>query len=311
MNENLNKKNKNQTSIPKKINISKYEDISADEIPMQKLNIGLWWLKNKNNLRRGLILFLTIISFLSWGYTFYNFGYYLFKGMEDDQKMLRELVETKTISNVDLINRGAKKLIISAPTIIPANNKYDIYVVITNPNKNYWATFSYCFINGFNRIECNESFIFPNDRKNISALAKESEHNFTNTKFIINDTTWKRISNKQIPNWEEYKAKRINFKIDNLKFSPAKTSGLSEKINLSTLDFQITNETAYSYWETPLTILLLKGNKIIGINKYILKKFNSNDQKEVRITWPTNISSSHIEIIPDLNIIKKSVYITP
>jgi len=295
----------------KKINISKYEDISVDEVSMKTLNTGLWWLKNRKKLKNTITILLTAISIVSWGYTLYGYGEYLFRGMAEDRQLAINLVNNNVLTHETIKTIGARPLSASRPNIILNNKKYDFYSVVTNLNKSYSALFSYCFMDGIKEIECNESFILPKERKNILSFAKTIDYTPRNTKFIIKSTVWKRINKKEIPNWESFKNEHINFKINDLTFTPANSSGLSDKLNLSVLSFSITNQTPYSYWEVPLTISLLNRNRIIGINKYTLENFVSNEEREVKLTWPGNINASKIDITEDINILNNAVYINP
>ncbi len=316
---NKNKKNQNDTNnsqmpnhkLEKKININKYESLGTGAVSMKKLGFGLWWIKNKKKLRISLVILLTLISTTSWGYTFINFGHYLFKGMKEDEKMLYELVQKRTISNKDLVSIGPSNLSFSSVGIIKSEDTYDLYIMAFNPNLKYWGTFNYCFLKGVEEIDCGESFIFPDEKKYILSLAKDLGGNPNNVKFILKGTSWSRISPHDIPNWEQYKKEHLDIEVKDLKFGDADASELSEKINLNTLSFKVRNNTAYNYRETPFTILLYRTNKIIGVNRYIIKDFYSNKEKEIKITWSGNINSNKEIVIPDLNIMDKNIYLNP
>lgn len=299
------------TSPPpkKKMNIKKYEEISADEIPMKKLSLGLWWVKNRLKLRAILIIFLTIISVISWGYTFYYFGDYLFFGMKEDQGMFGELSRTKVLFSEDL---RAKDLSVSGVGVIKTEEKYDLYAKIVNPNRRHWGIFHYCFLVSGEKVECGNGFIFPEESKYILALSQEFNRQPMAIRLEVKNLLWKRTNLHKIPDWKKFKDARLAIDITDAIFTPAETSGLSEKLNLNTLKFKATNNTAFSYWEVPLTILLYRGNRIVGINQYTLKKFISNDLMEVKITWLGILSGvSEIEIIPDINIMDEGIYMNP
>lgn len=309
--ENQEKPNQDTPSAPpkKKIDIKKYEEISADEIPMNKLSLGLWWVKNRLRLKTALIIFLTIVSLLGWGYAFYHFGSYLFFGMRADDLMLRELTETKIINPEDL---RAGDLSISKVGVLKTGEKYDMYVRVANPNKKHWGTFGYCFLERGLEIECGNSFIFPEENKYIIILSQKFDRQPNNIKFELGETLWKRINLHRIPDWKKFKKDRLNIDTKEVVFTPASLSGLSEKLNINALSFEAINNSAYNFWEVPLTIILYKGSRIIGVNKYTMEEFFSNEQREVKIAWPGTIGNvSDVEIIPNLNIMDVGVYMNP
>ncbi len=317
MEPNLNKYQENNSEAEKKIpqagkktDINRYENISADEISMKKLSFGLWWLKNRLKLKTLLIIFLIIASAASWGYTVFHLGHYLFFGMKEDEQMVRELAQSNIMDKENLEKIRAKNMLVSSVEILETNGKYDFYVKITNPNSKHWGDFDYCFSMSEKKIECKKGFIFPDESKYILALSKEFDRKPVGTSFTIKNIFWKRINLHQIPDWEEFKNSRLNINTSNVVFTNAAASELSEKLNLNTLNFVITNNTAFSYWEMPLTILLWGGNKIAGINEYAIKEFISNDEREIKITWPGVITDiKEIKITPNINIMDENVYL--
>ena len=192
------------------------------------------------------------------------------------------------------------------------SNKYDIFSKISNPNSRYLCNIKYCFIfgNENNEIECSESFIFPNETKYLLSLAKTFEQSPENLRFIIKDISWHRINLHKYPDWQNFYNEHLDIIIGNAKFKPTELSGLSEKIDLNSLEFTVYNNTAYNYWDVTFNIFLYSGNRIVGVNKYILQEFMSKEKRNIQISWSGRFSRvSDIEIIPEINVMDEDVYI--
>ncbi len=302
--------NKNSSASNNNVDLKRYEtDVSG--VSMKNLETGLWWVRNRGKLKKGLIAILLVVCLLTVGYSLFGFGYYFLKGMWDDNKMVTELVNTTTVSPDFLEQRAAKDPSLSSVSILDNDSAYDAYITMQNPNQKHWGIFSYCFKYGETNIECGEDFILPEQKKIVSALGIKADSIPNNLRFVINQITWKKLDAHKIPNWNTYKNERQQIKINNVSFKPT-SSDLSEKISLNSLSFSVSNQGAYGFWEAPFTIALYRGNRVVGLGKYTLKELGSYDTKDVNITWPGNLLGvNDIDITPDINLMDEDNYLKP
>jgi hypothetical protein len=292
-------------------NLKRYEtDVSG--VSLKNLETGLWWVKNRGNLKKALIVFLSLICISTVGYSLFGFGMYFFKGMWDDKRMATELVNTTTVSPEFLEQRSAKDLALSGVSLLDNDGRYDMYVNMQNPNPRHWGMFSYCFSSGEKNLKCGDDFILPGEKKILAALGIESDSRPSNIKFILNAVNWKKLNAHSIPDWNTYRTQHLKLDIGNVSFKPASASELSEKIDLNSLSFSVKNESAYGYWEAPLTIVLYRSNRIVGISRYTLKEFSSYDMRDVKLTWPGDLSGvNDVDILPDINVMDENNYLPP
>lgn len=311
-NNNINKSNTTSTGDFSQSLNKKSQDLDVSGVSMKNLETGLWWVKNRGNLKKCLIIFLLLICISTVGYSIFNFGYYFIKGMWDDKKMVADMVKTTTVTPDFLAQRSAQDMSLSSVGIIEGVGVYDIYVSVRNPNPKHWSAFSYCFMAGEKELECGDDFILPNDKKNIMALGLKSTVRPSNVKFVFTKINWMKINPHIIPNWEKYKRERLQIDIKDVSFKPANLSDLSEKIGINSLTFTAANTSAYGFWDAPLSIILSRSNRIVGVSRYSLKEFASYDNKTVQITWPGDLSGvNDIDILPDINIMNESNYLAP
>jgi hypothetical protein len=276
---------------------------------MKTLETGLWLAKNRKNLKNLLIFFLIVISVLAWGYGIYNIGEYFLVSKKQDTKMVTDLVGDKTSNQNLLLSGAAKDLIYSSVGIISNNGEYDLYTQIKNQNNKYWGSFDYCFTIASGEKSCGSDFILPGDKKYILSLAQTFTKQLSSVTFTTSNLSWHKIDSHVIPDWTVYRNDRLDISIKNSIFIPAVNNEISEKVELNTLSFTATNNSAFNYWETPFIIVLSSNGKVVGVNKYTIGDFASYDSREIKITWPGSIGGVNgINIIPDINIMDPKIY---
>jgi hypothetical protein len=155
---------KNNNEKEKRLNLKKYEtDVSG--VSLNKLEAGLWWLKNRSKFKKiSIFILLGMIIFL-WLYSLYNLGNYLLFGMDQDKKMLKELVSVDSERQNLLESRSAKDVVISSIGILENSSGHDYYALIKNQNEEYRGNFSYCFMRCSNKIACGDDLFCRKKKK--------------------------------------------------------------------------------------------------------------------------------------------------
>ncbi len=285
------------------INLGKYSDKSKN---LSKANLGLWLLEHKRHMILLIIVVLGGASLLLYSFFFYN----LFDYLRYDREQRRALNE---LSNVNVnVNVGSQRLAIPMETIdddfFPHDNFYDFMAKVRNPNNNFFARVSYCFIDGQSELACSENIVFPEEEKYLLIISKKIEERPKNVEFKIKNVSWERVDIRKYPNWKDYYSLRADFKIDNIKFE--KESGASSGKSFNNLNFSIENKSPYNYWEVPLQIILINRGSVVGVNTYKISEFRSHDLKEIKMSWPNSVSTvSEVKVLLNLNVLDESNYI--
>lgn len=285
--------------------------VSTEGIATKQLEIGLWYIEHKKQFKMILIGFLILASAIFWAYGIYGFAYYIARGMNEDEILTKELVQVNGISHNYVKQISAKDLIMGPVEIINlSDKKYDLYDKLKNDNLKWWAEFDYYFVAAGRQTQKTKAYVLPEDTRYLTALAQDLPYEPQDSRLIIENISWHRINQHQIADWQAYKNSRLNITAADIKFIPANASPLSEKLSLNQLSFTAVNNTAYNYWEVGFAILLYAGDRLTGINHYVLNDFMSEQKRLVEISWPGNLNrTDRIEIIPEINIMKDDIYI--
>ncbi|MDD4901257.1 MAG: hypothetical protein PHS62_04085 [Patescibacteria group bacterium] len=279
-------------------------------ITTKELEIGLWYVEHKQLLRRILYGFLMLVGAVSWSYTIYVFTDYLARGMNEDAILTRQMVEVSSIGHDYVLQISAKQLAIAPVGVIKsADKKYDFYAQIKNDNQKWWAEFDYYFVANGVETKKTPGFILPMEDKYLLALAQDFASAPLQVQMIMENISWHRVNQHRISDWDVFYREHLNIASSEIKFTPPSSGLISEKLNLNQLDFKVTNQTAFNYWDVGFTILLYGGG-LANVNHYALSDFMSGETRAVSLSWPGDIGRvDKIEIIPEINIMKDDIYI--
>ncbi|MFA6306217.1 MAG: hypothetical protein WCV70_00390 [Patescibacteria group bacterium] len=307
-----NNQNLNQDEIKTKDVEARMKNyVSTEGITTKQLEIGLWYVEHKKQLRMALIGFLILVSAVSWVYTIYGFANYIARGMSEDDILLKQMVQVNSVGHDYIKQVGAKDLILGPVEIIRSSDKkYDLYTRLKNDNPKWWVEFDYYFTAAGRQTEKNKGYILPDEVKYLAALAEDFPYYPEGAQLVVENISWQRINQHEIADWDAYRTSHLNITSTDLKFIPAYASPLSEKLGLNQLSFKAINQTAYNYWSVGFVILLYAGDRITGINHYIINDFMSEQERYVEISWPGDLGrADRAEIIPEINIMADNIYI--
>ena len=289
-----------QEQKPKLPNIDNYVDVEG--VSTKKLNIGLWYVEHIEQFKRGIIIFFAVVGGISWLYTIYGFGSYIFKGMKEDDILAGELTSSGLI-NYDYFAQIAPVDLKTGPVhSLKAGTKYDLAMQVSNPNQRHWGEFEYFLVADGKEIGRESGFILPGETKYVMALSKEAASQ--NIQLRIENVGWHRIKTREIDNWNEFRNSRLDIKISEIDFAHQVDE------NLNRLSFKVGNDTAFNYWNVDFLIVLLnsQGN-IVGVNKYGLSELMSGDKIDINMVWSGALPQvSQIIVSPEVNIMKSSAY---
>lgn len=261
-----------------------------------------WIVLRKLLLKRIFTYFLIPISVVFWGYGLYGLlDWLLITGPAERAEIAR--------LHLDLVNyevrQGVRSLEVRAVTLIPGA-KYDAFAIIRNPNANWRAEFDYHFLISGEETRTLSGFILPGEEKFIFDLGLAANGKPVRGEVAIRNVRWLRVRKEDVSNYDEFKKARLAFEVGKVQYTPnLQVAGRS----VSRAEFTVTNNSAFSYFEVPLQVVLYRGSVVAGINAATLTNFSSGETRSVDVTWFETISGiTRVEVKPDLNIFNPAIY---
>jgi hypothetical protein len=298
---------KKDEDLSQYLDLNKFQDKGG--VTVKRLNFGLWVVSHRKYFIIGTIIFLIGFSAVFYGYTIYSYIDYYFISGEKERQNLEQLLNIPIVSEDQRLKSGALKLVDYPPQFFMSNQKYDLLGKVTNPNSTIYVTISYCFNDAGAELACSTALLFPGETKYLSILGVDLSNRPANLTFVIKDTAWQRLNAHVYPNWDDFYKTHLNFSVSQVQFKSAAASGLSEKLNLDSLEFSLTNNSAFNYWEVPFDIVYFEGNNVVGVNATTIANFLSGETRAVKLTWADSLTHiSDIKVLPAINIMDDSVY---
>jgi hypothetical protein len=289
--------------------VKKFRDL--DGITTANLNLGLWWVENRAKIKKIIILILLTISIITWTIFIGTFGYYVFFGIKQDDLMIRELAQGPSISHELVMSMGSQPLVFTnVQSFKVGDGRYDFMVQAANPNQTFYEEFDYYFNVDGQAVGQKHGFILPGETKYFFVLGVDLASPPDDIQFRTNGLTKRKIDSRIYPDWENYVKERLNISADNALFIPARSTVLSEKVDLNELNFTLHNNTIFNYWQVNFKIVLSSSGNIVGISEYTADNLMTGESRDISMTIPGSIGHvDNIAIIPELNVIKKDIYI--
>lgn len=290
--------------MEKKLN--NFKDIEG--VSTRGLSFGLWYMKHRHTFFLSAVWFLTILATVLWVYSLYYFGYYLLVGSKRDRINNNVITDNPLAIEQRKLMSGLSYGFIQAVDL--GRNSYSLIGEVNSTNANNWSVFDYYFIVDGEPVGTSTSYILPNDKKYLTSVIDEWTTRPESVRLVISNFRWSKLDRHLITNWEQYKADRLSFVVLDKKFVGASQSALSDRLPVNTLSFNISNRTAYSFREAPLSIILYSGAEVVYVKDYIINNFYSQDRKDVNLTLIGNLPNiTRIEVLPQVNILDDGSYL--
>ena len=267
-----------------------------------------WWTKVVPILGRvvlavwsvvDIVLVFGAVIFLVW---------YLVQGVFEEKQLVARLQQNQTTVRELAVENQAVGLIISNAQVLPgADDRFDLYASITNPNTDWFARFDYHFESSAGATEVQRGYVLPGREYHIAELSQVSERGRPGrAEMIVEHVEWERV--KGVPGGDvaDWINTHEDIVVSNVNHGAVTTIGSRDVVQTS---FTLKNQTAYSYWDLDLILLLRVGRTIVGVNRVRLPYLDSGESLDQSISWFWSPSSGATpEIIPQIDFLNPDVY---
>ncbi|TAL50470.1 hypothetical protein EPN81_02690 [Patescibacteria group bacterium] len=270
--------------------------------------VSLWWVTYRAALRRiGFALFIAFDALLLLFGGWHLLDAFAISYGAEQYTVWQMVGLGQTDLHVYTLENAASDLEAGDGRVISiGDGRYDLYTTLVNSNDEWWAEFTYAFLIDGQQTESRAGFILPTQEKPVAELAVESVSPIQSANLVIENVRWHRVDRRYIPDYPTWASDRLNFLISASSFEQ-ETRFDGETFGRTT--FTIENDTAYSYYDVGLFVLLLRGNSVVGVNRTTLSSLESGVEAEVTVNWFGTLPSvSQVQIIPELNIFDLEVY---
>ncbi len=282
------------------------ENYSPDNVSNKVLEESLWVLRHKTGLIKIGTIALLILDTLVLGWVLFSYvDYWLGSGVAERKNIATQTGQTILLADLQK-QLTPKPLAISDVQLFGGReDKYDLGVEIANDNDNIWGEFEYEFAGANFITPPVTGVILPKTRKWLLQLGQSSPARPANMRLVFSKFVWHRISRHDYPDYAGYAKEHFGFTSSDVSFGH---SALAQG-TLNQVNFTLTNNSAYAFWQVPVAILLFRGDQIVGFNQVTLEKVGSLETRPVVVSWQEGLPQvTRVDIQPDVNILDQSVY---
>lgn len=258
-----------------------------------------WWVNNRTRLKKigfGTFIAVDALLLLSAAYGLLD-GFVL-----SEPKERRAVLEMVAYGQPDLhayTDATAAKDLDPGPVTVIAGGqgKDDFYAAVENPNADWWAEYRYQFTWDGGETPIQSSFVLPGQSQPAPAFSVSVASPPRAPKLILSDIFWHRVDHHVTGDEAAWQEDRTDFLVENVAFS---TEQLTDTFGRVTFD--VTNRTAYSYYDPAFIILLMRGSTVVGVNKTTLSSLDSGEKQTVVVNWFGTLPSvGNVQVIPVVN----------
>jgi hypothetical protein len=197
----------------------------------------------------------------------------------------------------------------SARALTGETGTTDFLADATNPNAEWYVTFSYSFAYDGGETDRLEGFLNPHESRPLATLHVTTSGLARNPRLILEDFAWHRVDRHAISDTEAFLETHIDFPVSNMVTT---NDIVLEHGSVGRTDFTVLNHTPYSYWAPEFLITLTRGGVPVAVTEATLSQFVSGESRPVSVRWFQPIpEGATVKVTPVLNYFDPTVYMRP
>jgi len=279
--------------------------LKPEEKEFQKVyERSLWWINHRNLFKNIGLIILAVFDaglLLYTGWVLLD-TYALSFGKE--QTAVANLVLTGQSELHDFSDTvAAKPLTFGEVFVTPAGDQknYDLSVLISNSNTDWYATFTYSFVLKDGETASQSGFILPSEERPL-VLLQATESKPTTVSLNLSDVQWHRVDPHEIYDYPTWGREHLNLPLSDVSFA-------RETDTSAVLSFTVENASAYSYWQPSFVAVLWRGSAIGGVMRLTTAGLTSGEEKQISARWLGTVPAvTKVEVYPEINIFSTDAY---
>jgi hypothetical protein len=287
--------------MPEEYNISGF---SSGELQMAN-----WWVRNRIKLRKlGYGILIAVCSVL-WGYSLWGLVDAYAISYPRESRITREIaLNHQLLAGLESdLPQGIGSSDVSV--FSSTDNRLDMEIAITNPNKQWWAEFNYRFDVSGEPTPMRSGYVLPASEHHLTEMGfKPEARGGRSAGFSVENIRWHRVDPNFVgSDYSAFAADRLRLQFVDIKYDANLTVG-NKKIGQTS--FEIVNEGAYGFWSVELFIRLMRAGNTLGIQKITVTDLKPGERRPMHVVWPDNPAGvTQTEIIPQVNLLDQNSYL--
>lgn len=262
------------------------------------LKISYSFLTNRNELKKWWVIILVAVTVFAAVFTFTNVILYLI-GLPQQNKLMASMAANQLDYTTWQMKAKPQALDVGTPVAVAASvGKYDLMVKVKNSNKNWAVTkITYKFTIADQTTDALTEFIMPNTEQYLTAtnVSGPATASTLNLSFSIDSLEWQRIEDPKV-------LPVADFLVEDVAYS---SSAVVNGLSAYRATANITNRGFSGFWRTKFLVVLLNGEREVGIYSASLDSFKAGEKRSLYAQWSmVGGSVTRVAVIPVVNLLE-------
>ena len=282
-----------------------------------ELTFASFWVRHRLQLRvigRGVLIG---VNALLWGYVLWGLLDAYAISYPREKRIIAEIAQNQFLASTFENNRPQSVQTGGVEVFQSTDDRLDFIIQATNPNKEWWASFTYQFNVSGEQTPARSGFILPGQRLYLGEFGfKPKTKGVRSGVLTVDNLRWHRLDPGQVgADFEEWVSRRNQFRMDDVTFSEVggtsgSTGAASTASRTSRTSFTFVNPSAYGFWSVRLYVVLKRGSAPVAATTITLDHVKSGEERPVQIDWFEKLPSvTETEIVPVVNFLDTSQYL--
>lgn len=289
-----------------KSKFSRYTDPTG-EFSNRALKLAEWYLKHKLLLQKIGKYILVGWCVVTVGYSFGYWLYYFSYGYFQDQKMATQSVaQFQNYKNLQTMY-GAKDLVVKDVDVYNSvSDLYDFAAQVENPNERWVARVTYRFAFSGGETSLTTTVLPPQGARPVALFGAAAGSYPVGARLVIEKIDWRRLNPHVDVDIKNYIAERSKFSVERFAFTPAsRSAGILNNM----IEFDLFNDTAYSFWDAEFYVELKDRGETVGLIHLNADKFKAGEKRRIDLrSFVDNLRVSDIIVWPVFNVFDVGEY---
>lgn len=246
----------------------------------------------------------------SVAYGLFAWGHYIIIGARDDSRLaLRQAGEFQDYQSQHPRYGAAALQVQDVRATASVPGRYDFLALVGNPNARWIAFIEYQFTYNDGTTEKGETVVLPGIQRPVMVFGQKASQFPVGVTFEITDTQWWHVDPHVIPDIDTYTKERVIFDVDNVQITSA---GFDTSLSVHRIEFDITNNSAYSYAEAPFYVVLRSGGGMAAVIPHTFDSLRAGETVHVDLrSGIESLNATDVEVIPLMNIFSSRSFLDP
>ncbi len=276
------------------------------ELPNRTLRLGEWYVMHKillQHIGTGILIAWCVVTM---GFSLYKWGEYLFIGMKQDDMLLLTQLRAENYQAMHPSYEARELSFGDVRVFRSAESVYTFSAGVTNPNARHLAYMQYKFVYASGETVATNAVILPGQTREIAVFGFSSTEYPADAHLVVESTRWRRVDPHRVADVGAFITERLKFIIDHFTFANP------EGASVPSVTFDLTNDSAYSYWQPVFYVELYNGQELAGLAYVSIDRFLAGETRHIDVRlFGDTLSVSDIRLIPTVNIFDSASFVAP